>query len=110
MRSNKKLIALSLALILVLGAFVVHNKTSCSSGLYRLEVIGSQDGVGYGYQIYRKERVIILQPFVPAIPGKKGFLTKQEALRVGDLVMERLSEGQELTVSRADLRHLGITY
>lgn len=54
--------------------------------------------------------MIIAQPFIPAVTGRKTFRTEQDARHVGDLVLERIRTGQDFTVSKEDLKGLGITH
>lgn len=78
-------------------------------GPYHLEIMQGDGGTGYGYRIYKGERVIIAQPFIPAVTGRKAFRTEQDARHVGDLVLERISTGLDFTISKGDLKNLGIT-
>ncbi|MCS2305523.1 DUF4907 domain-containing protein [Bacteroides ovatus] len=41
-----------------------------SINIYRLEVT-QIEGSGYGYKIYERERLIIVQPFIPVVSGKR---------------------------------------
>ncbi|MCS3100691.1 DUF4907 domain-containing protein [Bacteroides ovatus] len=43
-----------------------------SINIYRLEVT-QIEGSGYGYKIYERERLIIVQPFIPVVSGKRYF-------------------------------------
>lgn len=56
----------------------------------------------------RDERIVIAQPFVPGLSGEHGFDTASDALRVGELVRERLVNGEDFTVTRDDLQRLEI--
>ena len=74
---------------------------------YRLEVI-QFDNSGYGYKIREGKRTIIVQPFIPVIAGKKGFKTEQEAQRVGQLVLKRITAGENFSITRKDLERLNV--
>ncbi|MCS2965326.1 DUF4907 domain-containing protein [Bacteroides ovatus] len=43
-----------------------------SINIYRLEVT-QIEGSGYGYKIYERERLIIVQPFIPVVSGERPF-------------------------------------
>ena len=63
----------------------------------------------YGYDILNNNRIVIHQPSVPAIPGNKGFLTKEEASRVAKFVIEKISNNiMPPTVTTEDLKKLKI--
>ena len=94
MKRNKKWIGIGLIVLLLGGGITCYKKVNLSDP-YHLEVIQGEDSIGYGYQIYKGERVIIAQPFIPAVT---------------DLVLERIRTGQDFTVSKEDLKGLGITH
>lgn len=76
---------------------------------YRLEVT-RVGGSGYGYKIYERERLIIVQPFIPVVSGKRPFQSVQDAQCTGNLVLERIKARKEFAISKADLDNLGIVY
>ena len=96
----------SIVFFLLLGSFYLcrHETNDC----YRVEVI--QSNSGYGYKLYEGKRTIILQPFIPAVPGKMAFQTREDAQRIGNLVMQRMKAGGSFSISKADLNNLRITY
>ena len=57
---------------------------------YRLKVIETENGNGYGYQILCGDRVVICQPYIPSLPERKGFALEEDARKVGNLVLERI--------------------
>lgn len=76
---------------------------------YRLKVIETENGNGYGYQILCGDWVVICQPYIPSLPGRKGFALEEDARKVGNLVLERIRQGNDFTISAADLKGQGIT-
>ncbi len=47
----------------------------------------------YGYYIYIDGQVVIEQTTIPAIPGKNGFVTKEDAQKVADLAIAKIRKG-----------------
>lgn len=45
---------------------------------------------GFGYEIYMYDALYITQPNIPAINGNRGFTTKEQAQKVGDLVAYKI--------------------
>ena len=74
---------------------------------YYLEVVQIEHG-GFGYKIYEGDRPIIYQPFIPEVSGKKSFRTQKEAENVGNLVLQRISNKENFSISKNDLRQLDI--
>ncbi|MGI8951066.1 MAG: DUF4907 domain-containing protein [Chitinophagaceae bacterium] len=48
----------------------------------------------YGYEIYVNDKKIISQSSVPALPGNEGFKSKVAAIKVAQLVIQKLQKGE----------------
>lgn len=66
-----------------------------------------QDG-GYGYKIIYRERVLINQGAIPAIPGGKKFCDSLDAVKVSNEVLERFKNRTTPTITADDLKRLKI--
>jgi hypothetical protein len=64
---------------------------------------------GWGYNIFTDGKVYIHQDIVPALPGTRGFRTKEDAMAVGTKVYERLKAGQVPMVTAQEVHQMGIT-
>ena len=73
-----------------------------------LRVEAVKNNYGWGYNVLAGDRVYIKQDFIPALPGTHGFVSADDAMKVGTLVAKRISEGEQPTISRRDLDSLGI--
>lgn len=100
------MLRLAVAGILIVITCLAFSKIVSSDTLYFVEVIEIEGG--YGYQISHNSHIAIFQPFIPAISGKKPFAEKDDAKKVGRLVMERMKSGENYTVTRQDLESLRI--
>ncbi len=49
---------------------------------------------GWGYEILKDDKVYIHQEIIPAIEGFKSFITKEEAEKVGNLVIQKIKNKQ----------------
>jgi hypothetical protein len=63
---------------------------------------------GYGYRIYVNDTLLIYQPFIPSVPGKQPFKTKDEAFKVGELVVHHMQTYGDFFVSKDDLKKIGV--
>jgi hypothetical protein len=52
--------------------------------------------------------VVICQPFIPAIEGNKPFATKSDARKAGKIIVTRLSEGADPSLTADELHKAGI--
>ena len=92
--------------ILTAAICLAFSVAATSDTHYSIEII--EVNGGYGYQISHNNHITIFQPFIPAISGKKPFMEKEDAKKVGKLVMRRMKTGENYTVTRHDLENLGI--
>lgn len=67
------------------------------------------DSLGWGYEILVNNKRLIKQDFIPAISGRKGFVTEAEAATIAKLVVKKMSTTKFPTVSLQELDSCGIT-
>ncbi|WP_321517508.1 DUF4907 domain-containing protein [uncultured Bacteroides sp.] len=103
---NKKTIIysiISLFAIIVILFVGINIKRSPKMELQVMTVKG-----GYGYQIKEGDRILIDQPVIPAISEEKAFKNRDDAQKVGELVMQRVKNHTDFSVSISELRELNI--
>lgn len=93
----KKLILLSFLMLLL----------ACSKK-DELNLESIKTTTGWGYVIKNNDRIIIKQSIIPVIPSQKSFETEQEALKVGNLVLQKLKDNKSPTITKKDLILLSI--
>lgn len=63
----------------------------------------------WGYEIFAEGRLMISQKSVPALPGNNGFKEQDQAMKVAELVMEKIRKGEmPPTITVEELNALGI--
>ena len=97
-------------LLLVSIIFFVYKKFIKTNETLQVKPFTTQQG--WGYEIYKKDKRFIHQEIIPAIEGRKTFVSKEEAERVGELVITKMKDGKggglpQVTV--ADIDSLKIT-
>lgn len=75
---------------------------------YTLKVLHKNNG--YGYAIYGNGRLQIKQEFIPGIAGNQFFKTQDQAQKIGELVISKITNGEDPTVFRDDLIHAQIDF
>lgn len=78
--------------------------TACRGNGLRCHVV--REGEGYGYVILRSDDTLIVQPYMPAMGGRRPFTTRRHARAVGELVCRKLQEGRSPMVSRGEVEAL----
>ncbi|OMQ11146.1 DUF4907 domain-containing protein [[Flexibacter] sp. ATCC 35103] len=85
---------LFILLVLQFTACVKHEKFKSTS---------FKTTTGWGYTVAFKNKIIIKQSVIPVINDTKSFSTESDALKVADLVVEKLNQKISPTVTKNDL-------
>lgn len=64
---------------------------------------------GWGYRVNVDGHTYIYQDIIPGVPGNRVFRTRENALRVGNVVMEKLTHHKIPSVSQQELINMKIT-
>ncbi|WP_264536267.1 DUF4907 domain-containing protein [Flavobacterium sp. N1736] len=86
----------------LLFLFLVVQITACTKN-ETLKVESFKTASGWGYSISHKNKILIKQSIIPVISDTKSFSTEEDALKVANLVAEKLKENISPTVSKNDL-------
>lgn len=65
---------------------------------------------GWGYSIAYKGKILIKQSIIPVIAENKSFSTEEDALKVADLVVQKLNQKISPTVTKNELILLKIKF
>jgi hypothetical protein len=76
------------------------------ASIYSYKIVKNSDQT-FGYDVYADGKLLVHQPNVPALPGNRGFDTRESAEIVARLVLRKLRSGEKLpTVSIDEMRRL----
>lgn len=89
---------------LLLGLFLF---ISCNNN-ENLNIKPLKTPTGWGYCITNNEKIIIKQTIIPVISENKSFKTEEDALKVGNLVLQKLKDDLSPTVTKKDLFLLAV--
>lgn len=107
MKNITKIVGLALILCLFFyGATRLFNESHNDLPMLSKEII-EVDG-GYGYQIYSGDKLLVQQEFIPAITGKRPFKSSQDAQKVANLVLEKISSGTKPYIKKEELEQLNV--
>jgi hypothetical protein len=67
-----------------------------------------KSGEGWGYSITANGKVIIKQPYIPAIGNKVPFHSKKDAAKTGRMMLKKIQHGDSPTITIEELRKAGI--
>ncbi|WP_345200424.1 DUF4907 domain-containing protein [Chryseobacterium ginsengisoli] len=83
---------------------------SCGKKHGNLEIKITRQNSGYGYQILKKQKIMINQPFIPAIQGEKSFKNETDAQKTADLVVNKIEKYSFPKISIHELDSMKIEY
>lgn len=68
------------------------------------------DSLGWGYEIYANNTLLIHQTFIPSIQGKQGFVSEDQAKTIAKLVIKKMATSKDLPpITIQELDSCGIT-
>jgi hypothetical protein len=76
----------------------------------KYEIKITQQNSGFGYQILKKHKILISQPFIPAIQGEKTFKNETDAQKTADLVVSKIDKYSLPKISVHELDSMKIAY
>lgn len=92
--------------VLIIASIFIVKLSNISANEYDLETYKVENG--WGYNIFKKNKVIIKQDIVPGLPVKKPFATEKDAIIVGKLMVEKLKNKKIPSISYKELQINGV--
>jgi len=83
---------------------------SCQKNNSKYDIKIIKQSSGYGYQILKKHKILINQPFIPAIQGEKTFKNETDAKKTADLVVSKIDKYYLPKISVHELDSMKIAY
>lgn len=83
-------------------------RSNAHDGEVYVELRPLQTASGWGYEIYVDKKLYIRQEYIPVISGKHAFNSKEDAMKTGKVVMDKLEHGKVPTITTAELKDLQI--
>ena len=65
---------------------------------------------GYGYQIIKNKKIVINQPYIPAVQGEQVFKDSLQALKTANLVLRKIGNSSFPRISLDELDSMKIEY
>ncbi|AXT58106.1 DUF4907 domain-containing protein [Aquimarina sp. AD1] len=94
--------------VLVLS-FFLQKETLKNNDIYTLKINERAEKEWY-YEVYLDSELIIKQETIPGVPGIQSFKSKEEAKKVGTLVITKLKSGTMPMISLNELKKYDITF
>lgn len=85
-----------------------NQSTESSQSAYKLQVIEIDSS--WIYEIYKNDTMFIRQEYIPSIKGKQSFKTREDAEKIGKLVVDKLSKNVLPVITKNDLQNNNINF
>ena len=103
-RMTKRNITLAAVAIFVgVAVFFYRSSSRNASDMLAVEVVPFNINDGWGYKIVVDGHTYIYQDVIPGVPGNLVFKTKENALKVGQRVVEKLTHHQLPAMTQQEL-------
>ncbi|WP_312900405.1 DUF4907 domain-containing protein [Chryseobacterium taichungense] len=83
---------------------------SCEKKNNTFDVKVTRQKSGYGYQILKERKIVINQPFIPAVQGEKAFKNEADAKKTALLVVKKIVKNSFPRISIHELDSMKIAY
>jgi hypothetical protein len=108
MTIRNKYSLIGITALLICFAVIFFSRRKVHGGNIYVHAEAVQTVYGWGYNVLADEKIYIKQEFIPAVPGKQGFKSADDALRVGNLVVKKISSNLPPSITIGELDSLGI--
>ncbi|WP_417873578.1 DUF4907 domain-containing protein [Xanthomarina gelatinilytica] len=75
-----------------------------------LELVLKETPDGWCYEIYKNDKIFIKQDIIPVVSGNQIFKSKEDAKKIGVLVLNKLKNHESPTITLEDLENNNIYY
>jgi len=106
MPSSMRMIDRKKAIILALFAVTTGVLITLAGRGHFYDVELYKSGDGWGYDILKKEKVYIHQPFMPAVEGEVPFPDKKSARKTGLLVIKKIRYRESPSLTKEEIRSI----
>jgi hypothetical protein len=91
--------------LFIVTRFTRKEKEEDTGSKIRISVNTFHTDIGWGYDVLTNDSVYIHQEFIPAIQGRKGFASEEEARKIANLVIRKIKHRDqfpEITIRELD--------
>ena len=101
-----KMIDRKKSIILALFTVILGVSITLAGRGHFYEVEPYINGDGWGYDILKKKKVHIHQPFMPAVEGEVPFPDRKSAKKTGRLVIKKIRKHKSPAITKEEIRSI----
>ena len=104
------LVFFTITFVVIYFSMLIYKQEEKSKFNSSLELIVRETSHGWSYDIYRNEKILVKQDIIPVVLGKQYFKTKQDAKKIGLLVLKKIRNHEHPTITLNELDENNINY
>jgi len=97
------------AVLCIQGLVSIYHSDSTQTNI-RATIKQDSTAQNWFYEVYRADRLIIKQEFIPGVQGRQFFQSKRDAEKIALLVVQKLEEGKLPSVHISELEEFNIKF
>lgn len=105
---KNKIIVFGLLSLLIIAVLFTLNSFKSNKTNFEIEVFNTENG--FGYQISHKNKLLIKQKNIPSLQNGQSFCDFIDAKKTAELVVRRLDNRKNPSVTLEDLHNLNINF
>ncbi|MFT3947388.1 MAG: DUF4907 domain-containing protein [Agriterribacter sp.] len=107
--SKKRIFIISLLALTAIAAGLYTRRYYRQHEMVKVEVKPFKTGKGWGYDVTVDKKIYIHQETIPAFAGNQSFTSEDDAVKAGNLVVQKMIAGNMLpSLTAAEVMGLGI--
>lgn len=104
------LVFFTITFVVIYLSMLIYKREEKSKFNTSLELVVRETSFGWSYDIYKNKKIIVQQDIIPVVPGKQYFKTKQDAKKIGLLVLNKLKSNKSPIITLEELEESDINY
>ena len=104
------LVFLAITIVVIYFSTFIYTQEENGKLKTPLELVVIEGNNGWGYEIHNSGIILVKQEIIPVVPGKQYFKTKNDAKKIGVLVLNKLKINEKPIITLKDLEEMDIVY
>lgn len=104
------LVFFTITFVVIYFSMLIYKQEEKSKFNTSFELVVRETSLGWSYDIYKNEKIIVKQDIIPVVNGKQYFKTKKDAKKIGLLVLNKLKSSKNPIITLEELENSDIHY
>lgn len=97
------LVFLTITIVVISFSTYIYKQKEISKFKTTLKLVVNETKHGWNYEIYKGDIILVKQDIIPSVSGKQYFKTKNDAKKIGLLVLTKLKNNERPIITIKDI-------